>query len=55
MGYVLNKQGGNWIITNVNTLGGTSTNSVIPWPEFDRYGNITNRPPSTGATAPSSR
>lgn len=55
MGYVLNKQGGSWIITNVNTLGGTSTNSVIPWPELDRHGNTINLPPSTAATAPSSR
>ena len=55
MGYVLNKQGASWIITNVNTLGGTSTNSVIPWPELDRHGNTIKRPPSAGAMAPSSR
>jgi len=40
MGYVLNKKGGRWFITRVNTISGTSTNTVIPWPQPDRKGNM---------------
>lgn len=39
MGYILGKKNGRWIITEVNTIGGTSTNTVIPWPVLDRKGN----------------
>lgn len=39
MGYILSKKNGRWIITEVNTIGGTSTNTVIPWPVLDRKGN----------------
>lgn len=39
MGYVLNKNDGRWLITRVNTISGTSTNTVIPWPQLDRKGN----------------
>lgn len=39
MGYILSKKNGRWIITEVNTIGGTSTNTVIPWPVLDRRGN----------------
>ena len=38
MGYILHKKEGRWIITEVNTIGGTSTNTVIPWPVPDRKG-----------------
>lgn len=38
MGYILHKKDGRWIITEVNTIGGTSTNTVIPWPVLDRKG-----------------
>jgi len=40
MGYILSKKNGRWIITEVNTIGGTSTNTVIPWPVLDRKGNV---------------
>lgn len=40
MGYILNKKDGRWLITRVNTISGTSTNTVIPWPQLDRKGNI---------------
>lgn len=39
MGYILSKKDGRWVITEVNTIGGTSTNTVIPWPVLDRKGN----------------
>lgn len=39
MGYVLNKKDGRWMIAQVNTISGTSTNTVIPWPRLDRKGN----------------
>jgi hypothetical protein len=39
MGYELNKKDGRWIVTNVVTVNGTSTNAVVPWPEVDRKGN----------------
>lgn len=42
MGYVLNKKDGRWMITQVNTISGTSTNTVIPWPQLDRKGNRVN-------------
>jgi len=42
MGYILNKKDGRWIITKVNTISGTSTNTVIPWPQLDRKGNKVN-------------
>ena len=40
MGYILKKQGDRWIITNVNTISGKPTTTVIPWPEIDRKGNM---------------
>ena len=39
MGYTLGKINGRWIVTNVVTVSGTSTNAVVPWPEIDRKGN----------------
>lgn len=39
MGYILQKKDGRWLITGVNTIGGTSTNCVIPLPIIDRHGN----------------
>lgn len=47
MGYILNKKDGRWIITNVNTVSGTSTNTVIPFPVLDRKGNKI-KPPADG-------
>jgi hypothetical protein len=44
MGYILNKKDGRWVITHVNTISGTSTNTVIPWPVPERKskkGNLT--------------
>lgn len=43
MGYILQKSDGRWIITEINTIGGASTNCVIPLPVFDRHGNRVNR------------
>lgn len=40
MGYTLKKVNGRWIISNVNTISGTSTHTVIPWPEVNRKGNV---------------
>ena len=40
MKYTLKIRQGRWIITNISTIGGTSTNSVIPWPEKDRQRNV---------------
>lgn len=40
MRYTLKILQGLWIITNVSTLGGTSTNTVVPWPEIDRQRNV---------------
>lgn len=40
MGYTLQKRSGRWIVTNVNTINGTSTDTVIPWPEIDRQGRM---------------
>lgn len=51
MGYILNKKDGRWIITNVNTVSGTSTNSVIPFPVLDRKGNKVN--PAQNSDKPS--
>lgn len=42
MGYILNKKDGRWMITHVNTISGTSTNTVIPFPQLDRKGNKVN-------------
>jgi hypothetical protein len=36
MGYHLKKQTGRWMITEVTTISGKSTNTVIPWPEPKR-------------------
>ena len=41
MGYTLGKKNGRWIVTNVVTVSGTSTNTVVPWPKIDRQGNRT--------------
>ena len=48
MGYILQKKEGRWIITQVNTISGTSTNTVIPWPQLDRKGNKINLPQDSG-------
>lgn len=45
MGYVLNKENGRWLITGVNTISGTSTNNVVPWPVLDRKGRVVNQAP----------
>ncbi|BBA69239.1 hypothetical protein YM18_0691 [Geobacter sulfurreducens] len=45
MGYVLNKENGRWLITGVNTISGTSTNNVVPWPVLDRKGKVVNQAP----------
>lgn len=50
MGYILNRKDGRWMITNVNTISGTSTNTVIPFPQLDRKGNKVN--PSQDAGKP---
>jgi hypothetical protein len=47
MGYSLKKRDGRWIVTNVVTIGGTSTNTVIPWPKIDRKGQTMNPTKST--------
>ena len=46
MGYILQKKDGRWVITEVTTIGGTSTNCVIPLPVFDRHGKPVNRQPA---------
>ena len=51
MGYILNKKDGRWIITNVNTISGDSTNSVIPFPQLDRKGYKVNMPQDGGKLA----
>jgi hypothetical protein len=38
MTYTLKRSGGRWIIDRVETIKGTSTNTVIPWPDIDRSG-----------------
>ena len=56
MRYTLKSREGRWLITNVSTIGGTSTNTVIPWPEIDRQGRA--KGPGhvdTGAAAPAGR
>ena len=40
IGYTLKKLNGRWLITNVATISGTSTNTVIPWPQIDRKGQL---------------
>lgn len=40
MGYTLKNDGSRWVITNVNTIAGTSTNTPVPQPKIDRKGNI---------------
>jgi len=37
MGYHLKKQTGRWMITEVTTINGKSTNTVVPWPEPERH------------------
>jgi hypothetical protein len=51
MGYVLNRVGGRWVITRVTTVGGTSTNNVIPWPVLDRAGRTVAPSGKAGAPA----
>jgi hypothetical protein len=46
MGYLLKKQKDRWIVTNVTTISGQSTNTVIPWPEPERR---KGEPPKQGA------
>jgi hypothetical protein len=36
MRYNMKQEGNRWLITNVDTLSGASTNAVIPWPKEDR-------------------
>ncbi|GAM07816.1 hypothetical protein OR1_00085 [Geobacter sp. OR-1] len=36
MRYQMKRDGSRWAITNVDTLSGTSTDTVIPWPEKKR-------------------
>ncbi|MBT0665657.1 hypothetical protein KI809_15210 [Geobacter pelophilus] len=36
MKYSMKQDGNRWLITNVDTISGTSTNTVIPWPKADR-------------------
>ena len=48
IGYILQKKEERWIITQVNTISGTSTNTVIPWPQLDRKGNKINLPQDSG-------
>lgn len=38
MGYTLKREGTRWLITNVNTIAGTSTNTTVPRPKIDRMG-----------------
>ena len=47
MGYILQKKDRRWIITEVTTIGGTSTNCVIPLPVFDRHGKPGNHQPAS--------
>ena len=51
MGYILNKKDERWMITNVNTISGTSTNTVIPFPQLDRKGNKVTQPQDGGKPA----
>lgn len=39
------------MITQVNTISGTSTNTVIPFPQLDRKGNNVNLPQDGGKPA----
>jgi hypothetical protein len=43
--YSLKQDGSRWIITNIDTISGTSTNTPIPWPKEKR----TAIPNATGA------
>ncbi|WP_298440164.1 hypothetical protein [Geobacter sp.] len=53
MRYTLKSRDGRWLITSVSTLGGRSTNTVIPWPEIDRRGNVKGAGPAgKGAEMP---
>lgn len=45
MGYTLKREGARWLITNVNTIAGTSANTTVPRPKIDRMGK---RPPIDG-------
>lgn len=45
MGYTLKREGSRWLITNVSTIAGTSTNTTVPRPKIDRMGK---RPPGEG-------
>lgn len=47
MEYLLSKRGGGWIITRVDTVSGTSTNNLIPWPVPDRKGDRAKLPQKT--------
>lgn len=49
--YVLQKKEGRWVITQVTTISGTSTNPVIPWPAPDRKGNKAKLPPGRSEPA----
>jgi hypothetical protein len=40
MGYQLQKEGNRWLITNVDTISGKATNTILPRPESDRLGHI---------------
>ena len=51
MGYILHKKNGRWIITEVNTIGGASTNTIIPLPQPDRTGYKRNQPADGGKPA----
>ncbi|WP_298268795.1 hypothetical protein [Geobacter sp.] len=56
MKYTLKRRDGRWIITNVATLGGKSTNTVIPWPVIDRRRNAKHTGHTdAGAAAPAGR
>lgn len=52
MGYSLKKEKGRWVIYNVNTVSGESTNMVIPWPEIDRKGTMKQWPSGAGEGKP---
>lgn len=39
MGYTVHRAEGRWTITRVTVINGTSTNTVIPWPEIERVGS----------------
>lgn len=44
MGYTLKKNGNSWLVTNINTIAGTSTNTPVPKPKIDRKRNPTMPP-----------